>query len=251
MPKASGILPAVCVAAALVGAALLGGLATLSTDSQERPEAQGYDVERLAKVIEPGEVLGHLKAYRYRETVRNDYVDRNDDDSVQVFEGAFVAPDRAEVRWWPQTEGTGSQQPVATVLVGNRRWVDYGGGWQQGWADREAAEFGPADHLWDFEVDLQGLQPVGETVNGVASLRYDLAGINVKQLGTISLLTGLIDRMDFRFEAQLWLAEDGGWPVRLVLSVPADDDGRDIRFEYSMDITNVNDPTVTIEPPVP
>jgi hypothetical protein len=47
------------------------------------------------------------------------------------------------------------------------------------------------------------------------------------------------------------LAEDGNWPVRLLVSASDVVDGKETRFHFSMDITNVNDESIKIEPPLP
>ena len=216
-------------------------------------EAEGKtdEVEAARQLVRPREALARLKSYRYRERVLNDYVDEDEADNLSVFEGSFVAPDRGEVRWWPTIGGVPQQEPVARVVIGNRDWVSYGHGWEEGPATSDPTDFGPFDHLYDFLVDLKGLEPVRETVNGVSSLRYDLLAANMKDLGFIRLLSSGIDEESWGFEAHLWLAEDGRWPVRLLISSPADEDGRPINFEYSMDITDANDSGIEVEPPVP
>jgi hypothetical protein len=216
-------------------------------------EAEGKtdEVEAVRQLVRPREALAHLKSYRYRERVLNDYLDESQPDNLSIFEGSSVAPDRAEIRWWPTIGGVPQQEPVARVVIANRNWVNYGDGWQDGPAVSDPTDFGPFDHMYDFLVDLKGVEPVRETVNAVSSLRYDLLAANMKDLGFIRLLSSGIDDDSWDFEAHLWLAEDGGWPVRLVISAPADDDGRAIRFEYSMDIIDANNSDIEVEPPVP
>lgn len=215
-------------------------------------EGESAEPEGTPQLTEPGEALRPLKAYRYRERVVNDYLGADENDSVNYFEGSFLAPDRAEVKWWPTVGGVPSETAIASVIIRNRTWVDRGDGWQESPSTSVATDFGPADHLDYLLLDLGGIEPTSETVNGVRSLRYDLAVGDVEDVGFISLLTAVIHRSSPDLEAHLWLAEEGSWPVRLVLSAPADDeDDRLIDFEYSMDIFDVNDPGISIEPPTP
>lgn len=215
------------------------------------PELESTDAYGTGRRVRPGEALARFKSYRYRERISKDYLDGDEDDSIDDLEGSFAFPDRAEVRWWPTVAGAAPQEPVVIVVVANRSWVGGGNGWQESRGSREAIDFGPADHLDGFDVDLAELEPVKETVNGVPSLRYDLSGGDVEDFGGLITLSRMIPEYADTFEAHLWLAEDEGWPVRLLVSSSDEDDGRAVHFEYSLDITDANDPAITIEPPVP
>jgi hypothetical protein len=48
----------------------------------------------------------------------------------------------------------------------------------------------------------------------------------------------------------LWLMEDGGYPVRIVIDAGGTDtEGREISVQLEMNVTDLNDPGIEIESP--
>jgi len=97
------------------------------------------------------------------------------------------------------------------------------------------------------------LEPSKESVNGVVSLRYSIGQAdieNLRNLGAILGQEGDTQDLPEEFNIDLWLAEDGGWPVRMTMTAKgAADTGGDINLDFSLDITDVNDQDTKVEPP--
>jgi hypothetical protein len=93
---------------------------------------------------------------------------------------------------------------------------------------------------------------IGEVdVNGVPSHHYrsDLAGSD-----SLAELLSLPEDTDIpeQFMAEAWFASDGDWPVRLVIKSQATDSaGAPAAVEFVMELRNVNDAAIAIEPPAP
>jgi hypothetical protein len=48
----------------------------------------------------------------------------------------------------------------------------------------------------------------------------------------------------------LWLTEDGGYPVRVVIDARGTDaEGREMSVQLELNVTDLNDPGIEIEPP--
>jgi hypothetical protein len=53
------------------------------------------------------------------------------------------------------------------------------------------------------------------------------------------------------FAMDIWLAEDGAWPVRMSLQASGqDDEGNPIDVEVFMEFRDINDPSIEIEVPI-
>jgi hypothetical protein len=167
-------------------------------------------------------------------------------------EGAFVAPDRT------QTHVSASlgelELEEESITVGGQTWVKTGDNWVEGEPQFQLSDLSPASLLEGLGPDqLRFLKPSKETVNGVDSLRYSIDRADVETLRTLGALLGQdgdLENLPEEFKVGLWLAEDGGWPVRVTMTARGTMDGSDeMSLDFSMDITDVNDPDISIEPP--
>jgi len=166
-------------------------------------------------------------------------------------EGAFVAPDRNHVKVSGNLGGLELNEE--TIAVGSQSWVRSDGDWAEGEASFSTSDFSPASFLEDFDAsDISAVKPTKETVNGVRSLRYKISREDIETIGQLGALfggDGGLSDLPENFDISLWLAEDGKWPVRLVMSASGVVEGNDMSFEMSMDVTDVNDKDIEIEPP--
>jgi hypothetical protein len=172
--------------------------------------------------------------------------------------GEFEAPDSFSCTISGQVpdEEVGAQ----VVVIGESAWGDTGNGLvpvSHGsplLTDSIAACPGWSG-FWEDAYLPASLPPgVPETVNGVAALRYPLAG----EVGTplwFGLLPPGMEGVTVN-AYDVWLAEDGGWLVRFVedVSMDFDESAEDVllgRAVMRVDITNPNSPDIHIEPPAP
>lgn len=100
---------------------------------------------------------------------------------------------------------------------------------------------------------VEGMEPQKETVNGVKAVHYHIDEADLRLLaallgdgeGVEDMPESAIGTMD------VWLAEDGNWPVRVEGEVSyTDEQGRSISLEVFMEIKDINDPDIEIEPPI-
>jgi hypothetical protein len=199
--------------------------------------------------------LMKLRTFRYRIALREKWPDQ--EETARQFEGEFVAPDRVHQR--PVDEEFGEE--LGTITIGDREWMWYPNGWEESSLPPTPLDWlGPFGEVRGLDVpSLQQLGTTAETVNGVPALRYEIERADVLRIG--SRLSGRSVALGGRlakegelpptFHATLWLAEDGAWPVRLVILASGPFNNEMVTVEYTLDITDVNDPTITIEPPLP
>jgi len=156
--------------------------------------------------------------------------------------GAYVAPDKIEVRM----SISGVDDELAMTTIGDQQWVEMGDlaiGPIQAVGDIE--EMNLASIVWDgFSADTGGLTCTSEkkeTVNGVASNYCGIDAATFEQLADLFGGTGDMGDID-EFSLDLWLAEDGDWPVRMRANVAGTDEtGKDFRAKLELDVTDVNE----------
>ena len=87
-------------------------------------------------------------------------------------------------------------------------------------------------------------------MNGVDALHYTATQSG---LGSLSDLFGVTEPENsgpVETKMELWLTEDGGYPVRVVIDAGGKDaEGREVSIQLEMNVTDLNDPGIKIEPP--
>lgn len=163
-------------------------------------------------------------------------------------EGAFVAPDRSQMLLSFQ------DQELEVRNIGDRGWLRLGDVWQE-----EATP--PADGgllspkticdelLPDFGQTLEDTSFRKETVNGINTRHYHLDAADLQRLAAL-LDPGEDGELPKQFTVDIWLAEDGGWPVKLQLTASnTDEAGQPVSLDLFMEFRDINDPSIEIEPP--
>jgi hypothetical protein len=168
-------------------------------------------------------------------------------------EGAYVAPDRTQAHVSASLGDLKLEEE--SISVGGQTWLKTGDNWVEGEPQFQLSDLSPASLLEGLGPDqLRLLKPEKETVNGVDSLRYSIDRADVETLQSLGALLGQngdLENLPEEFSVDLWLAEDGGWPVRLTMTASGTMNGsEEMSLDFSMDITDVNDPDISIEPPV-
>jgi hypothetical protein len=160
-----------------------------------------------------------------------------------TLEGAYRAPDRSQAILRFQNEELELRE------VGEESWLRIGTTWQE--EDlAETALLTPVlvcrEIVAEIAPSLGARKLEGQRVNGIVTDHYRLDETDIADLPDV-LATGHPDR----YTLDLWLAQEGSWPVRLhIQSTEMDETGQPVGFRLTMDIRDVNDPGITIEPPV-
>ena len=165
-------------------------------------------------------------------------------------EGAFVAPDQAESRM----RISGVDDELALTVIGNQQWVELGDmaiGPMEATGDVSELDF--ALMMWEeFSEGAGGLTCASEKKETVNDVPTNYCGIDKATYEQLSALfggteeeMGDIDEMSL----EMWLAEDGGWPVRLRVNVAGtDESGQEFKAKLEMDVTDANE-DIEIKPP--
>jgi len=164
-------------------------------------------------------------------------------------EGAFVAPDKAESR----IRISGVDEELALTVIGNQQWVELGDlaiGPMEAVGDVSELDF--ALMMWEeFSEGAGGLTCASEKKEKVNDIPTNYCGIDKATFEQLASLfggteeTGDIDEMSL----DMWLAEDGGWPVRLRVHVAGTDEtGQEFEAKLELDITDANE-DIEIKPP--
>ncbi len=226
-------------------------------EAEEEKPTREAEEEEEPELAEPSAAFADLKSYRYlmRFDIEGTSTGQEAFEGTFAFdlnvEGAFVAPDREQVKVTGSMFGLELEEE--TIRIGDRTWVHTDGGWVEGEAEFTTEDFSPASFAEAFNAeDLRILKPSKETINGIRSLRYKISKANIEKIAGFAGLFGEgagLEDLPENFDIDLWLAEDGGWPVRLVMSASGDFDGVEGSLDLSMDVTDVNDESIEIEPP--
>ncbi len=164
-------------------------------------------------------------------------------------EGAHVAPDRTQVILRFQ------ENEVELRAIGGQSWERLGDSWSE--QERSAPEVTVLtpqimcdEIVARLSSALEDAESTGETVNGIESDHYSLSEADVSgSLGDL-LGTGEDARLPERFQVDIWLAADGGWPSSLKIEgEETDEQGNQSRITLSMEMRDVNDAGITVEAP--
>ena len=183
--------------------------------------------------------------------------------------GNFVAPDAHAFTY--DATFAGASGTIEAVIIGDVAWIRVDAGeWEERTRDAPAVlvlvNLSSADPDFlvdqDFVANLQTLDGEPDSINGVATTRYFIPRETVSELAGLfggSLLDdagGLTD-----LEMTIWLEEETEGLVRAefaaigtaellgegTLDVPPD---AEVTISLTIDLTQINDPTISIEPPI-
>jgi hypothetical protein len=224
-------------------------------EEAEAPPAATEIAEEPEDAPAPTDAFADLESYRYSLRISFEGEELAEEGLGALsfdMTGAFVAPDRSRVRIEGDIGGFTLEEE--SISIGDRTWVLTGDTWREGEGSFESGELAPNTFFSDFDVEkLTVIKPSEETVNGVDSLRYSIDEADIEQLEALAAVFGdgdALEELPEDFTLELWLAKDGGWPVKMVMTARGPVDGGDFDVEMTMDITDVNDPDIEIEPPI-
>lgn len=161
-------------------------------------------------------------------------------------EGSFVAPDRYEA----SVTVTGGSFAII-ISIGDQRWYRSDGVWSSD--PRADIPYKPPDICEAIVagLDLSQVEPLIETANNVKAIYYALSEVPTEEgmakiFGDESDMAVLVKNID----VDLWLAENGSWPVRMQISgTGAYADGRELQVYILVDIRDANSGDIQVEPP--
>lgn len=168
--------------------------------------------------------------------------------SDMQLEGSFVAPDRSQALLRFQGE------ELELRTIGDQSWVRIGAIWQeQTPSPDEDILLTPSsvctDLVQDLASSLAAASGEQDVVNGIETIHYRLDETNLKGLPELLGRSGE-EGLPSEFGIDVWLDRDDGWPVRLeIVAANTDDDGQPTSLELFMAFSDINDPTIEIEPP--
>jgi len=167
-------------------------------------------------------------------------------------EGAVISPDRSSMDLT-----VGGHEFGSFIQIGSQSWMKVAG--LTDWTEEPASEgsesiFSPMDFCETAEEDLSsalsGLEGENETVNGIETAHYHLDSADLTLLEDLLGGTEDLSQLPDEFNMDVWLAEDGDWPVRMSLSASGkNDNGEPLSFDISIEFKDFNDSGIKIEPP--
>jgi len=268
-PRAGPVAAVAAVAALAVVLAALGFVAFLL--------ARGGDGDGGSDAVVDGTLVVPHDAIELESYAFTSHLDlfSGQGDAIVDFEGVLESPERIQgtltyegtLRYFTQPSGS------ELIAVGSDTWWrEPGGGWQHGAADPFVGYtiYGtPRFYLQSLTFDSLDLETSGpaEDVNGVRALpfRFDKAALLAAlDQGRFGLDGDVNDPATAHEDAaqtlpedvviEAWLAEDGLWPVRLIVTLTSDSEDFFFLPPVALRLEiNLSDPNggQTIEPPTP
>jgi hypothetical protein len=254
-------------------AAVTGGLVVIALLAACSDDGYGTDPTEMAPAAtgtpESASALP-LDRFHYAATLtlrEQQPVDANE--VVISTEGDYQSPDRSSFTHTIRTKKDTFAR--SAVVVGETAWLRLADGpWQEKARSDEQVEslvsaaFSPlrpsflgGPSFEDAKESARRLTPQSESVNGVPANHYQVGAAGREFIQTFLSDEQLVQRVqDLTWD--LWLAEDGAWPVRLVATGgvttghPALDQldlQAPIRWELRIEISRPNDPALVVAPP--
>ncbi len=258
----------------LLAAALMAGVLLLVACGGEKEEAAA-ETPAAAETAAPAEgetpeataeggvefspsALQDLDSYRYTVELSieglGEEVEGFEGAMGMSQEGAFVGPDSYQATCSFDMGPLSMKEEV--ISIAGETWVRSGdsSSFEQGEPTYCTEDFMPGEIAGGLAPeDIMGLEGEKEEVNGVDAIHYSLDESALGELLGLAQMLGAEDveqlPEDLTFEIDIWLAADGGWPVKTVFKFSGTQDGQEISFQLEGNVTDVNDPDIEIEAP--
>ncbi len=257
-------------AAVLAVAVVLGLVLAGCVDDGEVVPSPTALVPPPTSTAEGGSALP-LERFHYVASLRlrDENSDAEASEIVVATEGDFQSPDRHAFTYTTRRGDDMIDQSV--VIIGDKAWFRQGDApWRETTiADPEIADllagafsavrprFLGGSEFEKVRESVRRLPSMEESVNGVAANHYRVGSEGSEFFGALSANAQLLQNVrDLSWD--LWLAEDGAWPVRLLASATVTAslealDKLDLRppifWELRIDVSRPNDPTLAVVAP--
>jgi len=171
------------------------------------------------------------------------------------FSGAFVAPDRAQVK----LEGTGNSSPltgqgIEFVQIGTTSFFRLGA---TGWQQQQDSGINPTEQLDpreictsvqnNFSADVPSRK---EKANGVDATRYEYDRKALTQAGD-DFLGGLASSSDLpeNTKMSIWVSEKDKFPVKIQVNGNGQQAGQPVSLDLEINVTDLNNAGIKIDAP--
>jgi|GEM_PF-5372230 len=238
-------------------------LAVLRGEAETEPTPTPTETPAPTAGVLPSDVL---ESFHFRADVSI----QADGGLALAAEGDFRAPNRLACTI-SGSLGNLSIGEDKLVVIGNEAWLDSGTGFRAMRADDpevvDDLRLCPGSPVfWEgsnFLEDLDSLHGQPDAVNGIAAVRYAL-GEAATALGSIGFLPPELEGVTFN-AFDLWLAQEGGWPVVVNMDVSGDaatfeqafglplgaEADQQARMTFRVEIRDANNLDIRVEPPAP
>lgn len=203
------------------------------------------------------EPLSELERYRYDAHVTLAVSPHDAPDALSPFtipmeiDGAIQGQNRQAAIHYPETP----QDDLHVVVVGDRYWHLLGT-WVPGTLGPDSPvviPFMPLDLCTSLAPDVVASGPgvATEEINGVAARKYHFDALrsdfSSRLWGPQSDMAQFIPE----YTLDIWLAEEGNWPVRFDLSGTGTyPNGQELQAQVFLEIRDIDDKSIEIVPPV-
>jgi len=164
----------------------------------------------------------------------------------QQLDGAVENPGKVDV-----TITTGdSPDKIHMIFNGPDQWVQTGERWTKRQA--EAVPFPPLDmcNAVLSGLDLTGLTPAEDTIDGEKALRYQADGVGLDTAVKIWTERSDMGRILKTYAVKVWLSKDKKVPLRMESTTTGMyPSGRELRMEVSLSVKDINADDIKVEPP--
>lgn len=229
------------------------------------PDVDGTVTPRQLTVQASCDAIEEIQSYRYVFEIKRDLPDTEPPDEAtpnplssisegirelfrdSQWEGAFVAPDRSETL----VRSGGEELELRTI--GEKSWIRMGATWQEDEAPSDnvlpALASLCADIMEELAPSLGATTGEESVVNDIEAVHYRLSEADLKELPELLGPSGE-EGLPSEFDMDVWLERDDGWPVRLQIAASdTNEKGRPISEEWFIEFSDIDDPSIEIEPP--
>lgn len=238
-----------------------GSTTSASAEAEATAEASATAAATAAAI--------QLERFEYKATLtlRESGVGQSDQVVVST-DGFYQAPDRHSFTY--STQVLGATLSESLVLIGDDAWVrDDISPWRMTGRDDARVnevlstaftavrpDFLGGREFEEARVSIRRIVPANETVNGIPADRYTIGEAGEEFFRSFLANERITQARDLKWD--LWLAQDGAWPVRLVVSGTISielpilqrlDMIAPTAWELRIDVSRPNDETIAVTPP--
>jgi hypothetical protein len=162
-------------------------------------------------------------------------------------DASFIAPDRLDAQI-----SSGTTVPFEVIIIGDNHWVLMEEQWRG--SPQTNVAYQPMDicNALFPQLNLDQAQGEKETVNGVAARHYVFPAMPSGE--TMATIFGAQSDMAILFQtmdAEVWVAEKDGWPVRMdIQGKGIYATGRELQTHIRVELRDINNKDIKIEPPM-
>lgn len=165
----------------------------------------------------------------------------------QEYDGSFVAPDRFLIE--VSTPSEEDERALQLTYIGDQSWAKTEGtGWLPSAGPNAFAPSKVCDAVLG-ELDLTGLPSMPDNLNGLKTQRFQVEQVGLEVAATLFGSESDMARLAKLYDVDVWLTEEG-WPARIEAGSDGTyPSGRQLFFDVSLEIRDVNAGDIEVESP--